>query len=145
MPMYWPGGGRLTLRVNYSTVQYSTVQYSTVQYITVQYSTSGSRPLWARSTIHLYTIHYTLYTIHYTLIHLYTYTLYTYIHLHLYKCISVSVYKCIVYRYRTIMYRNVLYFKYFQSTVPSFLPLPSPSTPHLPALTSLSILMTYRL
>ena len=38
MPMYWPGGGRLTLRVNYSTVQYSTVQYSTVQYITVQYS-----------------------------------------------------------------------------------------------------------
>ena len=38
MPMYWAGGGRLTLRVNYSTVQYSTVQYSTVQYITVQYS-----------------------------------------------------------------------------------------------------------
>ena len=29
---------------------------------------------------------------------------------YLYKCISVSVYKCIVYRYRTIMYRNVLYY-----------------------------------
>merc|ERR1711867_280078 len=46
--------------------------------------------------------------------------------------------------YRTIMYRTVLYFKYFATKVTSSPPPTSPSTAHLPANTSLSILTTYR-
>ena len=55
-------------------------------YILNNKRTSGSRPLWARSTIHLYTIHFTLYTIHYTL---YTYTLIHYTLIYTYTYISV--------------------------------------------------------